>query len=421
MTRTWIRKVTAWMLAFIFYKPDAAAVYATAFTMSGSGRGVRTVVMGFVMLLLSVLTLPALMKFFTWTTGSLAGSGGSGQLLGAAAVGAVAIGSMRSSPASGAQGQAAFTNSRLGPRPAGSSSEAASRGAEQSAGGCPDPGGSGGPGPAGSGPPSALQARQRRVEPPPCRPVEVLRRRHRARCGDRRPGWIRLGRPAVSTWRPTTTAQRESRPLRRRVRFRWITGVRGDGNGDQPRHTLPGPHLRRVAAQPQHRPARPRPDGHLRPARRFTVLLLVAAVSLKSAAVRGTSRGPGRRSGPDPVGGIPTRPSWRCSGCAGGAAHRWSHELPGRVVLQHTGVLQLPGALAATELLSAEDGYRRPLRAGPRPPHGLLTATLRVVPASTWLADTGDADGWVANWGAWLASRGYLRSAPGAVTPRTCA
>src|ERR1022692_3566144 len=31
MTRPWIRKVTTWMLALIFYKPAAAAVYATAF------------------------------------------------------------------------------------------------------------------------------------------------------------------------------------------------------------------------------------------------------------------------------------------------------------------------------------------------------------------------------------------------------
>ena len=37
-----------------------------------------------------------------------------------------------------------------------------------------------------------------------------------------------------------------------------------------------------------------------------------------------------------------------------------------------------------------------------------MTATLRVIPASPWLADRADADGWVANWGAWLASLGYL-------------
>ena len=155
LTRTWIRKVTAWMLALIFYKPAAAAVYATTFTMIGSGGSVQTVVTGFVMLLLSVLTLPALMRFFTWTTGSIAGSGGGGQLLGAAAVGAVAIGSMRSSPAAAAQDQASFMSSRLGPAPGGSPSGAGpSGGPNGPQAGPPDAGGSAGPGPAG-GPPAA--------------------------------------------------------------------------------------------------------------------------------------------------------------------------------------------------------------------------------------------------------------------------
>ena len=73
-------------------------------------------------------------------------------------------------------------------------------------------------------------------------------------------------------------------------------------------------------------------------------------------------------------------------------------------------MLQLPGTLAATELLSAEDG--RGGRYGlVRDRHtGYLTATLRVAPVSTWLADPADADQWVANWGGWLASLGYLPS-----------
>ena len=43
LTRGWIRKVAAWMLALIFYKPAAAAVYATAFTMIGTG-GAKTAI-----------------------------------------------------------------------------------------------------------------------------------------------------------------------------------------------------------------------------------------------------------------------------------------------------------------------------------------------------------------------------------------
>jgi hypothetical protein len=125
MTRPWVRKVTGWMLALICYKPAAAAVYAAAFTLIGTGRSLRTVLMGFVMLLLSVLMLPALMKFFTWTTGSIATpGGGGGQLLNAATMGAIAVGAIRSSGASGAQGQAANIDSNLGPPPSGGGSAA---------------------------------------------------------------------------------------------------------------------------------------------------------------------------------------------------------------------------------------------------------------------------------------------------------
>ena len=67
--------------------------------------------MGFVMLLLSVLTLPALMRFFTWTTGTIASSAGGGQLLGAATVGAIAIGAMRTCGGGSAQEQAAYLDS----------------------------------------------------------------------------------------------------------------------------------------------------------------------------------------------------------------------------------------------------------------------------------------------------------------------
>ncbi|HUK72319.1 MAG TPA: SCO6880 family protein [Streptosporangiaceae bacterium] len=66
------------------------------------------------------------------------------------------------------------------------------------------------------------------------------------------------------------------------------------------------------------------------------------------------------------------------------------------------------GAAAATERLSAEDGYGSRYGLVRDRRTGLLTATLRVIPASTWLAEPGEVDGWVATWGAGLASLGYL-------------
>lgn len=72
-----------------------------------------------------------------------------------------------------------------------------------------------------------------------------------------------------------------------------------------------------------------------------------------------------------------------------------------------TGSVALPGTLATTQLISAEDGYggRYGLVRDRRT--GYLTATLRVIPASTWLAERNDSDGWVASWGSWLASLGH--------------
>lgn len=140
----------------------------------------------------------------------------------------------------------------------------------------------------------------------------------------------------------------------------------------------------------------------------FVVLVLLAAFSLKATLYLAPPIVVVGAAGMIRIGGVPIaqlivqRVRWHYGASANHTSYRAD------VVLHHTGVLQLPGTLAATELLSAEDGCGT--RYGlVRDRHtGYLTATLRVVPTSTWLADTGDADGWVANWGAWLASLGYI-------------
>ncbi|NDU77990.1 hypothetical protein GWI34_36085, partial [Actinomadura sp. DSM 109109] len=78
------------------------------------------------------------------------------------------------------------------------------------------------------------------------------------------------------------------------------------------------------------------------------------------------------------------------------------------VVIEHPRAFQLPGVLAPLTLLSAEDGYGGRYGIVWDRRAGLLTATLRVVPASTWLADRSDADTWVASWGGWLAALGHM-------------
>jgi hypothetical protein len=78
------------------------------------------------------------------------------------------------------------------------------------------------------------------------------------------------------------------------------------------------------------------------------------------------------------------------------------------VVAEQPGWFALPGVLSALSLLSAEDGFGSRYGMVWDRRTGLLTATLRVVPSSTWLAERADADGWVANWGGWLASLGHV-------------
>ena len=129
-TRTWFRRVTGWMLALIFYKPTAAAVYATAFTLIGAGKDTRTVLAGFAMVFLSLLALPVLMRLFSWTTGHVADSAGGGGFLQTALSGAVAIGALRGSVGgsggTGAAEQSRFMSARLGPSDGGPAGATAS-------------------------------------------------------------------------------------------------------------------------------------------------------------------------------------------------------------------------------------------------------------------------------------------------------
>jgi hypothetical protein len=160
-TRPWFKKVTGWELAIIFYKPAAAAVYAAAFTLAGTGTGVRAIFMGFAMVVLSLLALPVLMRLFTWTTGTISESAAGGGFLQTVLSGTVALGAMRGSfGGTGAAGQARLIADRLGPAsPGPSGAQAPGTGIRQAAA-APAPGPSGAPGaarmPAAAGGPAGL-------------------------------------------------------------------------------------------------------------------------------------------------------------------------------------------------------------------------------------------------------------------------
>lgn len=108
------------------------------------------------------------------------------------------------------------------------------------------------------------------------------------------------------------------------------------------------------------------------------------------------------------VGGEPAvltgirRLRWRYAAARGYTKYRLG------VAAEQPGWFSLPGVLAPAALLSAEDACGGSYGVIWDRRTGLLTATLRVIPASTWLAERSDADAWVANWGGWLASLGHV-------------
>ncbi|WP_028268268.1 hypothetical protein [Arthrobacter sp. MA-N2] len=103
----WFQKCTAWLIAFILYKPAAAIIYATAFQLSGSkifgnvgdgkdfGSALLATVTGLALMIIALFALPALMRFVTPMVGAVAGGGGAlaAGTVGALASGAISMGS----------------------------------------------------------------------------------------------------------------------------------------------------------------------------------------------------------------------------------------------------------------------------------------------------------------------------------------
>jgi type IV secretion system protein TrbL len=160
-------KTTAWLLAFVLYKPVAAIIYAAAFFTAGQGGDVGSQLTGLFMIVMAVVALPALMRLLTPAVGAAAsGAGGGGAALGlAAATGAVQIASMAggrsssngrgssASPSGSGHGDGGSTGG--GTRPTGGPSPQPTGGpSPQPTGGGAGPGG-GGAGSAAAGPAAA--------------------------------------------------------------------------------------------------------------------------------------------------------------------------------------------------------------------------------------------------------------------------
>ncbi|MFF1573958.1 hypothetical protein ACFVWR_14525 [Leifsonia sp. NPDC058292] len=111
--RSWFKKCTGWLIAFILYKPAAAIVYAAAFKLTGAdlfkddGTGLIKILTGLALMAMALVALPALMRFVAPMVSQVGGGGGAGMALaaGAGAAGAeLATGAIRKANTGGGSG-----------------------------------------------------------------------------------------------------------------------------------------------------------------------------------------------------------------------------------------------------------------------------------------------------------------------------
>ena len=162
MGKQWFKKLVAWTLAFILYKPVASIIYALAFRLMSSsstdtGGGMVALIMGMAMLIMSLLGLPALMRFLVPAVAAVSGGSGAGAMAaGAIATGAVMLatgGAGAAAGGAGAAGAGASGASASGPGSAGSGSGGSGGGGggpSDSSGGSPTGGAAGSPADVGS-------------------------------------------------------------------------------------------------------------------------------------------------------------------------------------------------------------------------------------------------------------------------------
>lgn len=147
---TW-KKMLGWLGAFLLFKPVAAMCYAGALWAISKPDNATSAIAGIFLIILSVLTLPALMRLISPAVERIGGGGGGGlAAVGGAATGAVSLAAMRGGGASRVVGSqpAAFKGAQgaAGSAGAGGARGMSSGPARQSAGS----GRSGGAGAAGA-------------------------------------------------------------------------------------------------------------------------------------------------------------------------------------------------------------------------------------------------------------------------------
>ncbi|WP_328989834.1 hypothetical protein OG394_26705 [Kribbella sp. NBC_01245] len=70
MGKSWFKRICGWLIAFIAYKPFAALIYATAILLASSKESLINVLTGVMMMALSIIALPALLRLVSPPGGS---------------------------------------------------------------------------------------------------------------------------------------------------------------------------------------------------------------------------------------------------------------------------------------------------------------------------------------------------------------
>lgn len=92
--KAWFKRSVGWIIAFLLYKPAAALVYASAFSLTANAKDLLSVLSGLMLILLSVFALPALMRLAVPMVAAATGGGG-GELAVAGVGAALATGARR--------------------------------------------------------------------------------------------------------------------------------------------------------------------------------------------------------------------------------------------------------------------------------------------------------------------------------------
>ncbi|MFE9575292.1 hypothetical protein ACFYO1_02815 [Nocardia sp. NPDC006044] len=75
------KRLLSWSLAFMLWKPVGALVYAMSFTVAGRTKDPQMILLGLILLVMTVVVLPALMRLVTPAVATLGGGGGAGAAL----------------------------------------------------------------------------------------------------------------------------------------------------------------------------------------------------------------------------------------------------------------------------------------------------------------------------------------------------